>query len=412
MRRPPSVVAAVLADLAMLGVLGSVPLAAQTPAPDRIHDVTEQELVYRVPGMDRVAVRENVPFLRDGATTLALDVYAPPDSGKAGPKGALLPAVVFINGVGNTPSSRLKDWGIYRSWGRLIAASGWIGVTFDARGPHDRSGADIRALFAHLRAEGATLGIDPDRIAAWVCSGNVTSGLPALMDGVDAGVRGAAVYYGSATLPKIRTDFPIYFVRAGRDNPRLNAAIDALWTQAIAAGAPWTMVNAPRLHHAFDALDETAESRAIVRDTLEFYRDIFAPPPAPAPPSPAKAALSHWFGGREPQEAAAAYSEYVKAHPNDATAWLRLGLSQAATKDSGAEASLEKAVALGGKAPLDLYNAACGYALIGRTDDALGLLERAVAAGFRDKRLLETDTDLASLRGSPRYQALLAGLGA
>jgi tetratricopeptide (TPR) repeat protein len=170
------------------------------------------------------------------------------------------------------------------------------------------------------------------------------------------------------------------------------------------------MVNAPQSHHAFDALDETEESRRIVQETLDFYRDIFTPPAAPGPPSAAKKALSHWFGGREYPEAAKAYAEYVKTHPDDAVAWMRLGVSQAASGDAAAPVSLEKAVQLGADTPNDLYNVACGYALVGQKEKALDWLERAAAAGFSDKRLAETDTDLASLRGEARFQAFLDGL--
>ena len=398
----PRIAAGVLA----LTVVATAQALPNPQAVDKtVHEVTAQEVVYAVPGMDRVVVRANVPFKKIEGGELKLDLYYPyPPDAK---KGEKLPAVVFINGVGDQPSSKLKDWGIYKSWGRLVAASGWIGVNFEARGPYDQSGPDIRDAFAFLRKDAANLGIDADRIAAWVCSGNVMSGLAVVMNDVDAGVRGAVVYYGDSRVEKLRTDLPVYFVRAGRDNPNLNSKIDEMWKRAIAAGAPWTMVNAPTSQHAFDAFDETDESRRIVRETLDFYRDLFAPPAPSGPPSLAKKALSHWFGGREYPQAAQAYAEYVKAHPNDAVAWMRLGLSQANMKDPAAAGSLEKAVQLGMTTPTDLYNVACGYALIGRTEKALDVLGQAVTAGFADRRLLETDADLASIRDTDGFRAIL-----
>ena len=310
-------------------VLASAPLAAQAPAPNPLHDVTAQGVVYAVPGMDRVTVRRDVPYKTADGRELKLDLYYPPGQRA----DAKRPAVVFINGVGDRPGSMLKEWEIYKSWGRLVAASGWIGVNFEARG---NSASDIGDVFAFLRSNGAGLGVDSDRIGAWACSGNVTTGLPVLMTKVDAGVRGAVIYYGHAELPSIRKDLPVYYVRAGRDNPRLNAGIAELWKQAVAADVPWAMVNAPVSQHAFDAFDETDESRRIVRETLDFYRDLFTPPAPTGPPSLAKKALSHWFGGREYPQAAKAYAEYVKVHPDDATAWMRLGVSQAASGDAAA----------------------------------------------------------------------------
>lgn len=251
------------------------------PAPPHPeHDVIEQGVVYQVQGMDRVNVRKDVPYRKTDGGELKLDLYYPPDHRE----GTKLPTVVFINGVGDRPNSKLKEWGIYKSWGRLVAAAGWIGVTFDSRGPDAQSLRDITSLFGFLRSDGARLGIDAERIGVWACSGNVTSGLRFMMDGADRGVLGAVVYYGLSDPANLRGDLPVFYVRAGRDNPRLNTGIDALWSRAIAGGAPWTMVNAPRSQHGFDGLDETDESRRIVRETLDFYRDLFTPPPRPVLP--------------------------------------------------------------------------------------------------------------------------------
>lgn len=393
------IAASILGLLALAGTVQGSPAAA---SPE--HDVTAQELVYRVPGMDAVAVRKDIAYKKTDAGALKLDLYYPADFRE----GSLRPAVVFINGVGDQPGSKLKEWGPYRSWGRLIAASGWIAVTFEARGPFKESRPDIRDLFRYLRSDGAKLGVDADHIAAWVCSGNVYSGLPFLMEDADPGVVCAVVYYGSASPGKIRPDLPVFFVRAGRDNKQLNADIDRLTAQAIGDGAPWTLVYAPNSHHAFDVLDETEESRRIVRQTLDYFRDLLTRPPgSAAPAAPARKALSHWFA-HEYAEAAAAYGEYIKTHPDDAVAYMRLGLSQAhLQRPAEAEANLERAASLGADRPIDLYNAACGYALMGKTEKALDLLERAVAGGFSSKQLLATDEDLSSVRPSPRFRKLL-----
>jgi hypothetical protein len=401
----------IAAGALVLCLAATATVQALPDPPGRIHEVTAQGVVYAVPGMDQVTVRPDIPYKKIEGGELKLDLYYPPGA-KPGTGSQTLPAVVFINGVGDQPNSKLKSWEIYKSWGRLVAASGWIGVNFEARGPYDRSGPDIRDVFAFLRQDATKLGIDADRIAAWVCSGNVMSGLAVLMTEVGPGVRGAVVYYGDSKVETLRKDLPVYFVRAGRDSPNLNGRIDEMWKRAVAGGAPWIMVNAPTSQHAFDAFDETDESRRIVRETLDFYRDLFTPPAPAGPPSLAKKALSHWFGGREPAEAALAYGEWVKSHPNDAVAWMRLGLSQANVKDPAAGASLEKAVQLGATTPVDLYNVACGYALIGQKEKALDFLGRAVSAGFDDRRLLETDTDLASIRDTDGFQQILGKLKA
>jgi len=53
------------------------------------------------------------------------------------------------------------------------------------------------------------------------------------------------------------------------------------------------------------------------------------------------------------------------------------------------------------------YNAACSYALAeGQSDIALDMLEQAVALGFIDIYSLEQDTDLESLRDTPRWAVI------
>lgn len=53
--------------------------------------------------------------------------------------------------------------------------------------------------------------------------------------------------------------------------------------------------------------------------------------------------------------------------------------------------------------PTLAYNVACGWARAGQPDAALVWLQRAVEAGYRDLAQLETDPDLASVRGRPGY---------
>ena len=58
-----------------------------------------------------------------------------------------------------------------------------------------------------------------------------------------------------------------------------------------------------------------------------------------------------------------------------------------------------------------LYNLACLRATEGDTRGALDALERAVGAGYAEWPVLETDPDLASLRGEPRYRELVGRRG-
>jgi serine/threonine protein kinase/Flp pilus assembly protein TadD len=55
-----------------------------------------------------------------------------------------------------------------------------------------------------------------------------------------------------------------------------------------------------------------------------------------------------------------------------------------------------------------LYNVACVYSLLGRTEDAIGCLEKVMSHGIFYKNWAAKDSDLDSLRSDPRFQALLS----
>lgn len=55
-----------------------------------------------------------------------------------------------------------------------------------------------------------------------------------------------------------------------------------------------------------------------------------------------------------------------------------------------------------------LYNLACIHAMSGAPDEALDLLEHALRAGYRSLQWMRHDPDLESVRGDPRFEAILA----
>ena len=60
--------------------------------------------------------------------------------------------------------------------------------------------------------------------------------------------------------------------------------------------------------------------------------------------------------------------------------------------------------------PMVFYNAACTFAILEEHERAIDLLERAVTLGWGDRAWMANDSDLASLRNKPRFQALLTNL--
>jgi tetratricopeptide (TPR) repeat protein len=429
--QPPRCIRAIVSSLCLC--LPAVPALAQPPQPASQLDITTYGVVLQEPAMARASVRRG---LRAGEVLFEVTTPHVPRAGER------FPAVVFVNGVG----ADFRAWKIYTDWARLVAARGMAGVVYQGS-PTDPA-ASLEALIAHLRALGAELGIEGERLALWACSANVTTALPYLMGTPPSAVRGAVLYYGSTRVPAIRRDLPVFYLLAERDGAPLNEGIRTLWTEAAKIAAPWTMVVASGMPHAFDALVETRTARDLVERTLEFLSRTLAPPAPPGPaPSLARQALIASYGVDWPA-AAAAYGVLAKDHPRDgdavrglALALLRSGrgaeaiepLRQALAlgverpdlhdllggallvrgENAEAAAELEKALAgglAGFRRGVALYNLACAYARLGRVDDALARLESAIGAGFATRQEIEHDPDLEPLRADPRFAALLARL--
>jgi acetyl esterase/lipase len=273
------------------------PQPAPTPSRQSLRDLVMKPVVYSVPGMDKVSVKTNLKYTDANDPNLLMDVYTP--QGLA--KGERRPAVIFIHG-GAGSESRPKDWGIYISWGRLVAASGMVGVTFTHRLGYPKplmneSAADVEAAVSYVRANADALGVDRDRLclAAYSAGGPLLS--PAMRDR-PAYVRCLVAFYAFLDVqqsdlhrqhetPETVKAFspitylaegaeripPIFVARAGLDQiPTMNDSIDRFIREAVAKNAPLTVYNHPGGVHGFDNQTPDARSREIVRAALDFMR--------------------------------------------------------------------------------------------------------------------------------------------
>jgi putative intracellular protease/amidase len=112
--------------------------------------------------------------------------------------------------------------------------------------------------------------------------------------------------------------------------------------------------------------------------------------------------------GKNYQGAIASLQELVGDDPQDYDVWYQLGAARygAGQYEAAAQAYLKASAAepMRGRA---YYNAACSYALADQTEPALDALASALDNGMTDHAYILHDDDLASLRGTPRFKALL-----
>lgn len=259
--------------------LGAVLTAVSVHAAD--------EAVYSVPGMDAVRVQQNLTYTSGGAT-LAMDVYLP--QGPAPATG--WPVVIFVHGGPVQPDAKPKDWGIFRSYGRMMAASGMAAVTFNHRltamAQYPQAADDVAALIARVRGDAKALTIDPERVAVWGFSGGGPL-LASVLAQHPAWLKCAASYYAFLDRPAAapaearlsalevigdgRPLPPLLIARAGKDDASLNASVDRFLALAIEKKTTIDLLLHPEGQHGFDIRDDVPRSREVIRRTVAFLQE-------------------------------------------------------------------------------------------------------------------------------------------
>ena len=267
-RRLPLRAAIGFGSLLILVFTSTILGAGQQPAANaQPQDPLRQPVVYRLPDMERASVQRDITYKTVNSTALKMDVYYPPDV----KNGARLPVVIFVNGVGDPPNRlKVKEWGQYTCWPKLVAATGLAAIAYECRGTD--TAADSGDLIDYVRKNAASLKLDENRICLWSCSANVRVGLPLVMQAERNYVRCAVFYYGVTAAHPTRQDVPILLVRAGRDSPNLNAGIDNFVREAMTEDVPLTFVSYVEGQHAFDLFDDNDQSREIIKQTLSFMK--------------------------------------------------------------------------------------------------------------------------------------------
>ena len=249
------------------------------------HPLARLAVVYPHPEAEAVEVHRDVEL-----AGMRADLYRP--RGAAGS----LPAVVFVSGYPDSGFQRamgrsFNEMGGVESWARLIAADcGFAAIPFANRG---FPGADAQRFMQALADDGVA-GVDSTRLAVWASSGNAPAALSVvakLPQTVRCGVflypflLGATASEASAqykfdysccevlSVGSLPGNTPLLLMRAGQDEfPGLNESIEAFAAEAKSRKIPVTLCDAPEARHAFDLMQDTADSRRTIRQVLDFLK--------------------------------------------------------------------------------------------------------------------------------------------
>lgn len=255
-----------------------------------------QVVVYKVPGMDNVLIKKDIPYQDIAGSVLKMDIYYPPKFDFK----TKIPAVVIVLGYPDVAGKKLlgsefKNYSQYISWCRIIAASGMAAIAYESVNPEK----DIITLSNYLKANADKLKIDIDKIGAYSCSAHTITAMAYILSNSNNFIKCAVNYYGliladdykfmpqidtiskqmgfmTPQIPKPeewRKDVPIMIASAGKDYvPFINPAVADFVPKAIAQNLPITLIHYPNGQHNFDALDDNETTRMIIKTTLDFWK--------------------------------------------------------------------------------------------------------------------------------------------
>jgi len=170
----------------------------------------------------------------------------------------------------------------------------------------------------------------------------------------------------------------------------------------------------PKLYEAHYFYARTAFQRGDLSKAAELYEQASRLNPDDYQAVSLLVAVYHGLG----REAEAAATErralqltekHIEIHPDDpralylgATILVRMG------DDKRGFEWARRALAIDPEETSILYNVACVYSLLGRTEEALGCLAKVMEHGTFYKNWAAKDSDLDNVRSDPRFQALLS----
>ena len=170
----------------------------------------------------------------------------------------------------------------------------------------------------------------------------------------------------------------------------------------------------PKLYEAYYFYARTSFQRGDLKQAAELYEKASSLNPDDYQAVSLLVGVYHGLG----REAEAAATEqralqlterHLERHPEDARAlYLGAGILARMGQNEKSYEWATRSLSIEPDETSILYNVACVYALLGRTEDALDCLGKVMEYGIFFKNWAAKDSDLDSLRSDPRFQAMLS----
>ena len=251
-------------------------------------------VVLKVAGMEAVRVGQNLTYKRAGNSELKADVYHA--------SSPAAPMVLLVHGgMGPEFPVRPKDWGHYRSLGRLLAASGFTTVMFNHRAGFPKTELpaatdDLRDAIRWARSQAAAWKADGERVCVIAFSGggpllSLAMREPATAIRCQVGmypivdIQNLELTKGQMSAEDLATYSPVaqlernprapalMLIRAGNDQiPSLLVGLDRMVAVALKTDAEVTVLNHPGAPHGFDNKLDTPRTREILKAMVAFLR--------------------------------------------------------------------------------------------------------------------------------------------
>ena len=422
-------------------------------------------VVLEHPQMKTVILKSGIIYGQDLQDSLKLDIYLPSQVAKNEKRAAIIFLPEQLKG---------RHWEIYKTWPRLVAAYGLIGIVIDVNKSNYIE--SIKKALDFLSDKKQQYNIDTDQYGIFAAS-HIPDGVITKLiqeDHIPA-IKAIALYYREPTLQgPFRKDLPVLFVT---DDQLYftDTRYSALFGEVQKSKAPWTIRFGTGMPHFFDAFADNVEARKIIRETIYFWKNHLEPILHPtSKPAEERQMIAALYSG-DRVRAAHLLKLWLSKNPDDRYALLRYGMVMyheknyaeaeeaykkvkdlepvymidlvkilfAVDKPAEAEQYLLKALNSGklSRSPFsaigsflyslgkykegvmyyekiieaqrtgpEYFHLACGYARINEKDKALNALNNAIAKKCCSPEMIENAEDLRSLTSDDRFKALLLKL--